>query len=70
MTDVVYPGHLSDINGLSSNLQLAQGSISCPIGTAYLPTFFFHSETLILPPPPWVVLLFLHVQRGLAGYLL
>jgi cytochrome P450 len=39
--DVVYPGYLSGINGLSSDLQPTQDSINSQIGTACFPAFVF-----------------------------
>jgi hypothetical protein len=44
--DAVYPGYLSGINGLSSDLQPAQEPMNSPIRNACFPLFF--SETSIL----------------------
>jgi hypothetical protein len=66
-TNVVSLGYLSSINGLSSDLQPAQDPINSQTGTASLPTLFY-SETLITRFASIHILLFLHVQHGLAGY--
>lgn len=63
--DVVVPGYISSVNGLSPDLQPTQDSLNSQIGTACFSTFLF---LRLLFLPVFVMLLFLHFQSGLAGY--